>query len=69
MTKNAGNLDRGGRVVLAVVLALGAVFAPWPLVVGVAALALPGVYLFVSALAGTCLGHRLMERSTCPVNR
>ena len=42
-----------------------AAFAPWPLLAR-AALALNGVYLLFTALAGTCLGYRLIGRSTCP---
>jgi hypothetical protein len=32
-------------------------------------IAIPGGYLLLTSLAGTCLGYRMMGRSTCPVSR
>jgi hypothetical protein len=43
-----------------------AVVAPLPLLVRVLALGACGLYLLFSALAGTCIGYRLLGRSTCP---
>jgi hypothetical protein len=33
------------------------------------ALGLAGVYVAMTALVGSCLGYRLMGRSTCPLER
>ncbi len=66
MRKNLAGWDRGLRVFAAIVLAGVALAGPltttWRLVLGGKA-----VYLLLSALVGTCLGYRLMGRSTCPV--
>ena len=43
------------------------VMAPLPYAVRVPAFGLMGVYMLFTALAGTCLGYRLMGRSTCPL--
>jgi hypothetical protein len=32
-------------------------------------IAIPGGYLLFTSLAGSCLGYRMMGRSTCPVSR
>ncbi|MBS2029137.1 MAG: DUF2892 domain-containing protein [Deltaproteobacteria bacterium] len=66
MKRNVGNVDRIFRVVGALALSTCAVLAPMPLAVAGIFGAL-GCYLFLSALAGSCLGYRLMGRSTCPV--
>jgi len=42
--------------------------APLPLVVRVPAFGVLGAYMLVTALAGTCLGYKLMGRSTCPAD-
>jgi hypothetical protein len=68
MTKNVGHWDRVGRAIAAVLMGTCAVMAPLPLVVRIAALGLPAVYIALTALAGTCLGYRLTGRSTCPVS-
>jgi hypothetical protein len=67
MRKNVGNWDRAARAIAALMMATCAVMAPLPLPVRIAALGLPAVYVALTALAGTCLGYRLMGRSTCPV--
>lgn len=69
MKRNVGNRDRSFRVLAAVPLLACSAMAPWPLAVRLLALAAPGVYLLVSALAGSCLGYALMGKSTCPANR
>lgn len=53
---------------MALALAVAAVFAPLaaPLRFGVFG-GMAG-YLLFTALAGTCLGYRLMGRSTCPAS-
>ena len=66
MARNVGTLDRTLRAVAAVGLGVCAVVAPvdgWIRGVMVA----QGLYFLGTALAGSCLGYRLMGRSTCPV--
>jgi len=66
MARNVGNLDRMLRAVAAVGLGVCAVVAPvdgWIRGVMVA----QGLYFLGTALAGSCLGYRMMGRSTCPV--
>jgi hypothetical protein len=66
MARNLGRADRVLRVIGAVAAAIGAVEAPfsWPL--RLAVFGGTATYLLLSALAGTCLGYRLMGMSTCP---
>lgn len=68
MTKNLARWDRAARAVVALVLLVGAAMAPVPVAVRVM-LALTAVYVAGTALAGTCLGYRLLGKSTCPVER
>jgi hypothetical protein len=66
MARNVGNVDRVLRAVAAVGLGVGAVLAPvdgWVRGLMVA----QGLYFLGTSLAGSCLGYRLMGRSTCPV--
>ena len=66
MKRNVGNVDRIFRILGSVALTTCAILAPVPLAVA-AIFGIMGCYLFLSALAGSCLGYRLMGRSTCPV--
>lgn len=66
MLKNLGKADRTLRVVLASVAACCAVLAPYSLGWKLGLLAPSAVYLLLTALTGTCLGYRLMGKSTCP---
>lgn len=65
--QNVGTFDRALRAVASIGLGVFAVFAPWPAWVRLLALGGTSVYLGITALAGTCLGYRLLGRSTCPV--
>ncbi len=67
MNKNVGTADRIARAVAGVGMLLCSVMAPLPWAVRVAALGGMGVYMLFTALAGTCLGYRLIGRSTCPI--
>jgi len=67
MTKNVGPGDRVARGLGAAGLGLCAMLAPLPFWVRVLGLGLNAIYLGYTALSGTCLGYRLMGRSTCPV--
>lgn len=67
MKKNVGSLDRAARTIGAIAMLLGALFAPAPLHIAIrAGIAIMGVYLAFTALAGTCLGYKMVGRSTCP---
>jgi Protein of unknown function (DUF2892) len=67
MMKNVGSADRVGRALGGVAMLVCSVMAPLPLLVRVTALGGMGSYLLFTAVAGTCLGYRLMGKSTCPV--
>ena len=68
MTKNVASWDRVGRGVMAAVMLTCAVMAPFSLPLRLAVFALPALYVAFTALAGTCLGYRLMGYSTCPIS-
>ena len=59
-------MDRGLRVVGALALGVCALVAPFSLGVRLGVFGLNAAYLLWSALAGSCVGYRLMGRSTCP---
>ncbi|QSQ22926.1 DUF2892 domain-containing protein [Pyxidicoccus parkwayensis] len=66
MARNVGKVDRVLRAVAAVGLGVCAVVAPvdgWVRGLMVA----QGLYFLGTSLAGSCLGYRLMGKSTCPV--
>jgi Protein of unknown function (DUF2892) len=65
MRQNLATWDRALRAVFAIVLGSCAVVAPLPLGISAAAGG-TAIYLVLTALAGTCLGYRMLGRSTCP---
>lgn len=65
MKKNLGSMDRVARGLGALGLVVGAFVAPVEIVLRVG-LGASGAYVMFTALAGTCLGYRLMGVSTCP---
>lgn len=67
MTKNVGTMDRVARGAGALGLGACAFMAPLPLSIRLAGFGMTAVYLLFTALAGTCLGYRLMGKSTCPM--
>lgn len=67
MKSNVGKVERWFRAMAGAVMLLGSVLAPFSPVVRVAGLGMMGVYLLFTALAGTCLGYRLMGKSSCPI--
>jgi hypothetical protein len=67
MEKNLGRADRLARVVAASLLVLCAALAPLPFAARGGALAM-GLYMLATALAGTCLGYRLMGFRSCPLS-
>jgi len=66
MTHNVGRLDRRLRTLGGVMLLAGAALLPGPLTLRVGLFATMGLYLLGTALFSTCLGYRLLGRSTCP---
>lgn len=67
MTHNTATWDRIVRLLAGAAMLVGSLFAPFPLLVRVLALAVGGIYMLATALSGTCLGYRLIGFSTCPV--
>jgi len=67
--KNVGTMDRLGRAGAAALLLACSALAPLPFWARMGLMAAPGLYLLATALFGTCLGYRLMGRSTCAPRR
>jgi hypothetical protein len=66
MKRNVGAVDRWLRVLAGLALGVCAVVGPFSLAVRLGVLGLNAAYMLWSALAGSCVGYRLMGRSTCP---
>ncbi len=66
MTRNLGNADRILRVFGALGAAVGAITGPFSLAVRLGVFGATAVYLLATALAGSCVGYRMMGKSTCP---
>ena len=64
--RNVGGSDRGLRALAGAGMLLCSVMAPLSLVVRMTTFGVMGAYLLFTALVGTCLGYRLMGKSTCP---
>jgi len=63
MKKNAGNIDRGIRVVVGFALiasAVAGVFAPWGYI---------GVVPVLTGLFGFCPAYTLLGMNTCPMEK
>jgi Protein of unknown function (DUF2892) len=69
MKKNLGNADRMLRVAGACGAASCAVLAPYPLALRLGLFGGTAIYLLLTAFSGTCLGYRLMGKSTCPTGQ
>ena len=67
MKKNVGTIDRLARGLGALGLGVAAFMAPEPVEVGGPVLGFGAAYMLYTALDGSCLGYKLMGRSTCPV--
>jgi hypothetical protein len=65
MTRNVGTADRLARATAAAALLSCTFLAPLPLAVRLVAFLAPGLYMLGTALAGHCIGYRLMGRNTC----
>jgi hypothetical protein len=66
MTKNVGTIDRMFRGAGALLMTACAFIAPLPATVRIPLFGATAVYMLFTVLSGTCLGYRLMGRSTCP---
>lgn len=66
MTRNVGTVDRALRALGALSMGVLAFVLPLPVAVRVPVFAALGAYMLWTSLSGTCLGYRLMGRSTCP---
>jgi hypothetical protein len=66
MMKNVGTLDRTLRTLAALAASLAAFLAPLPALPRAIGFGTFALYMAVTALSGTCLGYRLIGRSTCP---
>jgi len=66
MKQNTATWDRIFRAVAGIGMIVGAVVAPLPWLVRALGLGGGGAYLLATALAGSCLGYKMMGISTCP---
>lgn len=66
-TKNLATWDRAARAIGGGIMAACTALAPLPLGARLAIFGAMAGYLWFSALAGTCLGYRVMGMATCPV--
>jgi hypothetical protein len=69
MPRNVGNRDRLVRTLAVLPLAACSVMAPFSLPLRLLAFGLPALYMLFTVLSGTCLGYRLMGKSTCPASK
>ncbi len=66
MTRNLGTADRILRFSGALAAAVCAAAGPFSPAVRLGVFGGTAVYLLATALVGTCVGYRLMGKSTCP---
>lgn len=66
MAKNLGTVDRVTRGLGGAALTTCAWMAPLPPEVRLPVFGLAGAYLLFNAISGSCLGYKLMGKSTCP---
>jgi hypothetical protein len=57
------------RALAVLPLAACGVMAPFSLPLRLPAFGLPALYMLFTVLSGTCLGYRLMGKSTCPASK
>lgn len=69
MTRNLGSADRILRVCGGMAAAVCAVMGPFSLAVRLGVFGATAVFLLATALVGTCVGYRLMGKSTCPTTK
>ena len=67
MIRNVGTSDRLLRGLASLALISCAFASPLPLVARIAAFAIPGGYMLLTALLGRCAGYALLGKSSCPL--
>jgi hypothetical protein len=67
MAKNLGSTDRIMRIIGAIALAVCAFAAPLAPALRLSLFGGLSGYMMLTALAGSCLGYKLMGKSTCPI--
>jgi hypothetical protein len=67
MTRNLGTGDRILRTFVGIAMVVFAVVLPLPLGLRVGVLGAMGIYLALTSVVGSCLGYRLLGKSTCPL--
>jgi hypothetical protein len=68
MKKNVSSRERALRVVAGGGMLACSVLAPLPMLLRALAFGAGGLYMIGTALAGTCLGYKMMGISTCSVD-
>lgn len=68
MKKNVANWERTIRAMAGLGMLACAAMAPFSLQLRLASFGVVGLYMLGTALAGTCLGYKLMGRSSCPAS-
>ena len=68
MTKNVGTLDRVVRGLGAAWMLTCAFLAPLAVELRAPIFGTLAAYLLFSSLRGTCLGYRMLGKTTCPAN-
>ena len=69
MKTNVGTADRVLRAFVGIAMLVCSVILPLPVIARTTVLGGMGAYLVLTSLVGSCLGYRLLGRSTCPVER
>jgi hypothetical protein len=69
MKPNVGTADRVLRALVGIAMLVCSVVLPLSIIARAAVFGGMGVYLVLTSLVGSCLGYRLLRRSTCPVER
>ena len=66
MKHNVGSLDRILRLLLGIAMLVSIVVVHLSLPIA-SVIGVTGGYILLTGLAGSCLGYRMMGRSTCPM--
>jgi len=65
MKHNVGTWDRVVRAIAGLAMLTCSVMAPLPVLVRGCVLGVPGAYLLLTAVIGSCVGYRVLGKSTC----
>jgi len=69
MKRNVARWERIARALAGGGLLAGSFWAPLPPLARLLAFGGGGIYLLATALAGTCLGYKMLGISTCPIDQ